>query len=671
MCGIAGILNQETSAVDPDRLAAMIARIGHRGPDDRGIWRDGRIGFAHARLSLVDVAQGHQPMHSADGQVTVTFNGEIYNHIELRRDLERRGHRFRTRSDTEVLLCAYQQFGAQCVEHFNGQWAFAIWDRSHQRLMLSRDRFGIRPLYYTQVGGQFLFASEVKALFACPEVPRELDPDGLNQVFTLWAARAPQTVFRGVLQLPPGHNLFVRNGTLQTRRYWHIEFSQVTEKTPDEQCEHVAALFADATRLRLRADVPVGAYVSGGLDSALTAVWAQRYVGPQLRTFSIAFDDPEFDERAHQATVVDQLGTEHEMLCCRHADIATAFPRVVWHAETPVLRTAAAPLFLLSRMVRDAGIKAVLTGEGADEVFAGYGIFREAKVRRFLSRNPDSAMRAALFDSLYHYLPHLRAQSTALRKAFFRTRKENLDDPFVSHLPRWGMTAQLKRLIRPDFLPQTRHAEALDRLRGELPPAFSQWPPLCQAQYLEATILMPGYILSTQGDRVAMAHAVEGRFPFLDHRLAEFAAQLPPRMKLCGLNEKHIIKRAFRGDVPAAVSQRTKQPFRAPDAAAFFYSANGTALAPYVDDLLSPTRVARAGVFHPAAVANLLDKLRTRVRIGTRDNMALVAVLSTQILVDQFLHEAAPPPPIPPQASGVVPSIDFPESGEVFHDERI
>ncbi len=645
MCGIAGILHNDKQSVSATLLASMIGRVRHRGPDAAAVLVDGPVGLAHARLSLIDLDNGQQPMQTDDGKLVITFNGEVFNYIELRRTLMQRGHRFRTRSDTEVILHAYAEYGTRCVEHFNGQWAFAIWDRRRRRLFLSRDRMGIRPLFHTRVGDRFLFASEIKSLLACPEVPRRLDPFGMNQLFTFWTTQAPATVFQHISQLPPGHNLVVQDGRTSVTAYWQLDYTPVAQpRSLNDYSAELRELLDDATRLRLRADVPVGAYVSGGLDSTIAAASAQRVVGDRLETFSVTFDDAEFDERVYQQAVVRRLGVKHHALRCSYADIAAAFPQVVWHAEAPVLRTASTPLYLLSARVHATGCKAVLTGEGADELFGGYDIFKEAKVRRFYARNPNSVPRAALFGQLYPYLPRLHAQSVAMRRAFFRVKPEDLASPFFSHLPRWSMTAQLKHLFSPDFLPRDQYNEPFEQLRKALPTEFSVWPPFCQSQYLETMILMPGYILAAQGDRAAMAHSVEGRFPFLDHRLAEFAARLPPRLKMNGLKEKFLLKRAFDSVLPDEVRQRTKQPFRAPDARAFLNTDRATRRAPYIDKLLSSRRIQQDGIFEPRAVDHLLKKLRTKQTVGTRDNMALVGVLSTQILVDQFLDKTPAPP---------------------------
>lgn len=643
MCGIAGVVCLGGTKACPQVLREMVRQVRHRGPDASGISVDGPAGLGHARLSIIDLDHGRQPMHNRDRSLTLTFNGEIFNYIELRETLKGRGHRFQTRSDTEVILHAYEEYGEECVHHFNGQWAFAIWDSPRRKLFLSRDRFGIRPLFYTHIGSEFLFASEVKSLFVHPDVPRGIDLRGLSQLFTFWATLPPTTVFQGIRELPPGHGLSVEGTQIRTWPYWELEYSPSIQKTTaDQWAEELLELLTDATRLRLRSDVPVGAYLSGGLDSSVTTALVKQCTNKHLRTFSVTFGNAEFDESQYQNQVVKFLQTDHQAVHCAGDAIARVFPEVIRHTEKPVLRTAPAPLFILSKLVHDEGFKVVLTGEGADEMLGGYDIFKEAKLRRFCAGQPDSSFRALLFRKLYPYLPHIQSQSLAYRKAFFRTSPEDLSNLFFSHLPRWELTSRLKRFFSREVLEELEDHDAYADVRTLLPDAYPDWPPFCQAQFLETAILMPGYILSSQGDRVALAHSVEGRFPFLDHRLAQLAARIPPRLKMKALNEKYILKRATRHLIPQTVLKRTKQPYRAPDAESFFDTATQSARADYVDELLSADRIRRHGLFNPEAVDNLVQKARQGKAIGVKDNMALVGILSTQLLIEQFVMNSPP-----------------------------
>lgn len=579
-------------------------------------------------------------MQSDDGDLTITFNGEIFNYLELREELEQRGHRFATRSDTEVILQLYKELGEQCVHHLNGQWAFAIWDQKQQRLFLSRDRLGVRPLFYTFTGHHFLFASEMKALLAHPSVSAEIDLHALDQIFTFWNTIAPRTIFKNILQLPPGCSLIVDKGEQRIIRYWSLSFPDPGGPLLEDEEEAAAQLIEilrSATRIRLRSDVPVAAYLSGGLDSTAITALIGALAGDRLRSFSIAFDDDEFDESPFQQEASSFLKTDHSTFSCSTSEIANVFPNVIWHCEQPILRTAPIPMFLLSRFVRESGYKVVLTGEGSDEIMGGYDIFKEAKIRRFWACDVASRMRPLLLKRLYPYMEGIQRQSNAYLQHFFRVSERDLVSPFFSHLPRWELTARLKLLFSAESCDRLRDYDALDELAETLPTTFSSWRPFNQAEYLEATGLLPGYILSSQGDRMAMAHAVEGRFPFLDHNLVEFAAKLSPNLKMKGLTEKYLLKRACRQVVPASILKRPKQPYRAPDGRAFY----GGVVPEYVSELLSPDCLRRNGIFDPAAVGYLIGKFRAGRATSTKDNMALIGVLSTQLLVHQFTKQHA------------------------------
>jgi asparagine synthase (glutamine-hydrolysing) len=635
MCGIAGVLQHEGRMISPEVLRAMINPVAHRGPDGVGVHIDGPAGLAHRRLSIIDLAGGGQPMCNEDGTLWITFNGEIFNYVELHKDLAAKGHRFATKCDTEVILHAYEEKGAECVHDFNGQWAFAIWDNRRQELFLSRDRLGIRPLFHTVHDGNFLFGSEIKSLFSFPGVPRRLDLRALDQILTFWCCLPPRTVFEGIQELPPGHSMKVSGGEVRVWRYWAPSYPEEFEPVEEKACaEELLALLIDATRLRLRADVPVGAYLSGGLDSSVTTALIKHFTDAPLKTFSVTFESEEFDESGYQQDVIRHLNTEHQSVPCKTTEIGRVFPEVIWHGEMPVVRTAPAPMFMLSGLVRQAGYKVVMTGEGSDEILGGYDIFKEAKIRRFWGQQPTSKRRPLLLRKLYPYLANMQAQPDAYLKAFFHV-DNGLDDLLFSHLPRWDLTARIKSMFSEDTRAALGGYDSCAEMRGGLPREFGRWHPFCQGQYLETVYLLPGYILSSQGDRMAMGHSVEGRYPFLDYRVAEFAAKIPPKLKMKGLNEKYILKRAAGDMIPASVRERPKQPYRAPDAASFF--GNGRKHE-YVHELMSEERLRAAGVFQPAAVRKLAAKAERGDAIGIKDNMALVAVLSTQLICEQFIH---------------------------------
>jgi asparagine synthase (glutamine-hydrolysing) len=639
MCGIAGVLglNGRTIA-SRSELEAMIGSLRHRGPDGFGYYSQGPLGFAHARLSIIDLETGAQPMANEDESVWITFNGEIFNYHELRIELEACGHRFHTRSDTETIVHAYEEYGDAFVERLNGQFALAIWDVKRQRLVLARDRVGIRPLFYLEDAGRLLFASEVKALRPAMQGGLRLDTKGLAQVFTFWSAIGEHTVFERVKSLPPGHLLVVEQGVPTLKCYWRWsspsrgnESSLSFEAAADELRERMI----EAVRLQLRADVPVGAYLSGGLDSSGIVALIRKYSNTPVRTYSVGFEDPEFDESRYQNMMAAHLGTEHSSIRCTSADIGRLFPRLVHHTESPVLRTAPVPLMLLSGLVREMGFKVVLTGEGADEVFGGYDIFKEAKVRRFWAREPGSKARAGLLTRLYPYLKHSPVQNAAMASSFFGQNLGDTSNPFYAHMPRWSAAKRLWGFFSAEIRATLNEGDPVNWATELLPDDFSLRDGLARDQYVEAQTLMSGYLLCSQGDRVAMANSVEGRFPFLDHNVIEFANRLPSRYKLRGLTEKAVLRRALGDLLPTEIAQRTKQPYRAPDNLSFFI--RGEPL-DYVAELLGPARVRAAGYFDAAAVTRLFEKCRAGRAIGFSDNMAFVGILSTMLLDDQFVR---------------------------------
>ena len=573
----------------------------------------------------------------------------------MREDLKARGCRFRTGSDTEVLLQLYETFGDDCLNRLNGDFAFAIWDGRRRRMLLARDRMGVRPLFYTERGGTLYFASETKALLAVPGIEAELDPIALDQIFTLWAPIAPRTAFRNIFELEPGSTLVIENGRTAHRPYWSFQFPDhdfpSAHHDEPQSKEELEALLTDATRLRMRADVPVGAYLSGGLDSSLITALGAPMAPNGLNTFSVTFDSTEHDESSFQNAVAESLGTRHRAVACGPGDISEIFPAVIRSTERPVLRTAPAPLYRLAGLVREAGMKVVLTGEGADEVFAGYDIFRETRVRRFCARQPTSRFRPNLFRKLYPYLPGLRQQTAEYLGAFFGIGSDDANDPLFSHRPRFRSTAATKIFYSDDLRRTLAGYDAAEDLASRLPADFNRWHPLHQAQYLEARFLLPGYILSSQGDRMAMAHGIEGRFPFLDHRVVEFANRLAPEMKLKGLREKHILRRVAEGLLPDRIIQRPKQPYRAPDSGSF----TGNQEQPYLRECLAEQTIAASGLFNPRAVSKLHQKCRSNPVSGFRDNAAFVGILSTQLWLRNFTEGRKPDhsaEPLPVSAAG-------------------
>ena len=620
----------------------MAGELAHRGPDGAGLYLDRRFGMVSTRLSIIDLATGDQPLSDERGRYWVMQNGEIFNHPELRSELEARGHRFATNSDTEVLVHAYEEWGVGCLDRLNGEFAFVVWDRATADLFLARDRFGIRPLFLLAGNGVLAFASEAKALLRHPMATRELDPAGVVESFVLWAGSPARSAFIGIRELPPGHYLRVGpSGVLEEHRWWDVPFAPPEEQrtAPEaELVEELRELLDDATRIRLRADVPVGTYLSGGLDSSAITAMAQRRTRHPVRTFGIGFADPNYDESDFQDRVAQGLNTELTRLTIDGTEIAETMPRVVALSEKPTLRTAPAPLLKLSRAVRDTGYKVVLTGEGADEMFAGYDVFKLDKVRRFWARHPESKCRPLLLRRLYPYLAQDLGRAGAMLHNVFGAGLSETDDPLYSHRLRFDHAARGLRFFEGEALARAAAAgDPRGDLRARLPADFTQFTPLARAQYLEVITFMCGYLLHSQGDRMLMGHSVEGRFPFLDYRVAEFAGRLPDRMKLVGLREKSILRQAVGPLLPREIARREKRPYRAPILGAFV----GRGAPAYVDELLQPDRLRRAGLFSPAAVGLLLQKCRRNegqgIGVSESDEMALVGVLSTMLLHEQLV----------------------------------
>ena len=586
--------------------------------------------MAASRLAIVDLDNGDQPLSDDQGRYWVVQNGEIYNYVELRKELEGLGRRFQTTCDTEVLASAYAEWGPDCLGRLNGDFAFAVWDTVTRELFLARDRFGVRPLFIAEFGGDLWFASEAKALLRHPHSRRELDRGALAEYFVTWANPSGRSSFPGIRELPPGCSLRVSGDGIESpRRWWDLEFALEPDRPDDELLEELRELLDDSVRIRMRADVPVAVYISGGLDSSAVAALGRPYAESGLTLFGVGFEDPRYDETEYQQAAASAIGAELIQTQAGPATIAELLPTVVRFAERPTLRTAPAPLLRLAATVHENRTKVVLTGEGADELFAGYDIFREDKVRRFCARDPESKMRPLLYARLNEYLGKDLGRIVPFLARFYGRGLLETEDPLYSHRIRFENGTRLLRMLgAPVDTPLTG---LLDRL----PPALQKLQPLDRAQYVEVVTFLQGYLLHSQADRMLMAHSVEGRFPYLDHRVAELAARLPARLRLLGLREKVGLRRATAGFVPPQIRARKKWPYRAPIAAPMLATAPGRELI----DLLSPAHVDAVGLFDGEAVGSLTAKLTAQeaTKAGEMDEMALMGALSTMLLHEAFI----------------------------------
>ncbi len=635
MCGIAGILNYQ-GCIDVDVVNRMLTRIRHRGPDESGIYCNNEIVMGNVRLSIIDIASGQQPLSDPSGRYWIVFNGELFNYIELREELSKKGYSFRTKSDTEVVVQLFACYGHNALSKMNGQFVFSIWDKQTKTLFIARDRMGIRPLFYHYRNGVFTFGSEIKAIFENNAISRELDRFSLSQIYTFWTAITPNTVYKDIFELSPGHFMTIDHKGIKTSRYWSLSFNRERKfSSIDEAVEEFDSLFTDAVKIRLRADVEVAAYLSGGIDSTVTTAYIKQIEPSVLHTFSIGFQENEFDETKYQLEASKYLNTDHKAISCNSREIACDFPKVIWHSESPMMRTAPVPMYQLSRLVRANNIKVVITGEGADEMLAGYDIFKETEIRNFWARNPKSKFRPLLLRRLYPYIPQIQNATPLMLKMFYGFKLEDIGNPYYSHLLRWNNAAHIRKHFHPQISKELNGYDPVSEVERTLPAGFSTWGSLEKAQWLETTIFMSGYLLSSQGDRVAMGNSVEGRYPFLDYRVIEFCASLPPEFKLRGLTEKYLLKKVVKGKIPENIIKRTKQAYRAPISSTFLKPD-----APdYVAEILSEKTTRETGIFNPATILPLLQKMRKSPVTSEVENMILTIIVSTHLVHDQFINK--------------------------------
>jgi asparagine synthase (glutamine-hydrolysing) len=599
MCGIVGMLSSG-APVAQERLAAATRALRHRGPDHQGTWIDagGTAGVGSARLSIVDLATGDQPIANEDGSLQLVANGELYGFERIRRGLERQGHCFRTRSDSEIVLHLYEEEGPACLRHLRGEFAFILWDAARRRLFAARDRFGIKPLYYMQAGDLLLLASEAKALFAAG-APAAWDPESFYQ--HLFVGPSPdRTLFAGVLQVPPSHYLLAAGRTRRLVRYWDLDYPRQDEppaaRGEAEQVERFRAALDEAVRLRLRADVPVGCFLSGGVDSSAVLGLAARHAAEPLAAFTVVFDDGSYDEGPIARETAARAGAAFHPLPLDQADFAAHLSAAIWHAETLGVNLHGVARYLQSKAVHEAGYKVVLSGEGADEILAGYAHARQDLA---LARSGGAAAGG----------PHGLG---AVREA-------------LGFVPYWLRRLAINRavfhaLLAGDFVSQINGRDPYRCFMDgfDLGGQLAGRAPLLQSLYLWSRSILPNYILFAE--RLEMAHSLESRLPFLDHHLVEVVRGLPPDLLVRGLTEKYVLREAAREVLTPTVYQRHKHPFTAPPAT----QRARQPLHRLTEELLRGPALERVPFFAKTAVVSLLDQL-PRLDEGAR--IALDAAL--------------------------------------------
>jgi asparagine synthase (glutamine-hydrolysing) len=641
MCGIAGIVHSEAgAAIDRDTIHRMCEQIVYRGPDDEGMYVREGAGLGMRRLSIIDLSGGRQPIHNEDQSVCVVYNGEIYNFLELRRELEKRGHRFYTNSDTEVIVHLYEEMGADCVGKLRGMFAIAVYDERRRKLLLARDRLGIKPLHYVLHKGRLLFGSEIKTILAvCPEL-RELNTDGLLQYVDFGYIPDPHTAFNKISKLPPGHLLEFANGQLSVRQYWDLPPFSTHEPNSEEEClDELERRLAEAVRIRLIADVPLGALLSGGTDSSIVVALMARWSSAPVKTFSIGFEHGGFDEAHYARKVAEHFGTEHHEFVVR-PDIHETLTYLTSRLDEPFGDSSMLPTYFVSRMARQS-VTVALSGDGGDELFGGYERYRIHMSRRRFNWIPGwagSLYRHAVFPVLPQRMPGRR---------FLYDISLPWSERAISASTFQSVLGGKRSLLSADFRQAKNGGDPLDVFRAHLKKVATR-DPLSQLLYLDTKTYLPGDIL-TKVDRMSMATSLEARVPILDHQFVEWVTGLPAHWKMRGMEQKYIFKKlAARVGVPAEVLDRPKQGFAMP----LVHWIRNELKQDFAQLLLEPRTIQR-GYFDPQALSAVLEEhLR-----GRRDHSSkLWRLLAFELWHRNFLE--SPPSRLSP------PAIDFREAGQ-------
>ena len=596
MCGICGIFDRAGRAVEPALVTRMMSVIRHRGPDGDGRFVDREIGLGHVRLSIIDVDGGAQPIANEDGRLQVVFNGEIYNHVELRGELEALGHTFRTRSDTEVIVHAYEQWGRDCVGRFNGMFAFALWDSTERELFLARDHLGIKPLYYVDLGSRVLFGSEIKALLQDPDCPRDVDVEALADLFTFRYVPSPRTLFKGIRKLAPGHSMRISRDRVEVKRFWNWVPRVHTRRSEGDLIEEYQTLLEDAVRMQLRSDVPLGLFLSSGIDSGVLLAIMSQYTSGPVQAFTIGFEGGEKTNEVEDARRLAQMfGADHHFMMVTPGDYESYYQRYLSDLEEPVGNETAAAFFFVSRLTSQT-VKVALTGQGADEPWAGYNRYVGAKLSAVYSRMP-----VRVTDGVASLVARVPGRFERLKRSAVALGEPDVLKRFVKIYS--FFSADMRRQL---FVPRLRGELDLREYQSEaalrhLQADVEDLDPLTQMLYMDTRSNLPDDLLMV-GDKMSMANSLEARVPFLDYRLVEFIEQLPPGLKLNKLTGKYLHKRALEKWLPKDVVWRKKKGFANPVEHWF-----RDRMRPFVEECLLARDSAVAQFFDQAYIARLLQ----------------------------------------------------------------
>jgi asparagine synthase (glutamine-hydrolysing) len=561
MCGICGIFEHERREVFPEQLLErMNHTILHRGPDDGGVYLGEGLGFGFRRLSIIDVAGGHQPISNEDGTLWVMLNGEIYNYPELRRELEGKGHRFSTNSDTETIVHLYEECGEQCFARLRGMFAIALWDAPRRRLLLARDRVGKKPLFYSADPQRIVFGSELKALLAAGGISRDTDIHALSDYFSLGYIPAPKTIYRAVRKLRPGHYLVAERGQIRESNFWNFSFAETDSHTEEEWCERIRHELCEATRIRLMSDVPLGAFLSGGVDSSGVVAAMSRLMNQPVTTCSIGFDEVEYDEADYARRIARQFSTDHHEQVVR-PDAAAIVDRLAWHFDEPFADSSAIPTYYVSAVARQH-VTVALGGDGGDENFAGYRRYVFDQMENHLRSIAPYGLRRAIFGPLGRLYPALAWAPRVFRgKATFQSLSRTPLEGYFNSVSIFR-PAEKAHIFTPGFRAALADYDSIEVFREHYDRAGTD-DLLSRIQYVDIKTYLPDDILA-KVDRASMAVSLEVRAPILDHKFMELVARIPSSMKLRGRQTKYVFKKALSGTLPDEILYRPKQGFAVP-----------------------------------------------------------------------------------------------------------
>ncbi len=625
MCGIVGLVGNDATPVDEDLLQRMCAALNHRGPDDQGFYVKGSVGLAMRRLSIIDLKGGHQPIHNQDRTAWIVFNGEIYNYRELREKLEKLGHSFYTNSDTEAIIHSYDEFGADCPHHLRGMFAFAIWDERTQELFLARDRVGKKPLLYAQVNGQLVFGSEFSALLLHPDISRDIDRTAIDQYLSFMCVPAPLTAYRAIKKLKPGHTLCWRKGEISTQQYWQPDFRRKLNISEEEAGERTIEILRDSVRARLISEVPLGAFLSGGIDSSAVVALMSQESRDAIKTFSIGFEEQDFSELHHARRVAEHIGADHHEFIVR-PDALEVLPLLVDHYGEPYADSSAIPTYYVARETRKY-VTVALNGDGGDESFAGYERYAAMSLAEKYHRLP-AILRESLIEQIIGFIPTTETKRSRIRDAKRFLQAASL--PRVERYLRW-VSAFDKDAKQELYSESFQGVAVKEKAEDLLEPWFStaNGSGIVDAAMLADIMTYLPNDLLVKVDIATMAVSLEARSPFLDHHVIEFAASLPEKLKLRGLTTKYLLKRVLKQLVPAENLERRKMGFGVP----IGYWFRGK-LQPFLRETVLSEKAEKRKLFKPEAVKQLVE-LHTR---GERDySHQLWTLLMLELWFQRFI----------------------------------